>query len=394
MSDPLLTAFDAQLPTYEALRDAAVAHTASLITEAGLNIHHVTGRVKKRASLGDKLRRKPGRYGALADVTDLVAARVITYFESDVGLVARLLEEHHTIDWDNSMDKSKMHDPDRFGYLGVHYVVEVTPQTPGLAAFAGLKFEVQIRSILQHAWAEIEHDLGYKNREAIPREVQRRFYRLAGLLEMADEEFMALHRLSRDYAATLPQRVAEAPDSVFIDAASMTHLLGLPPVRDLDEAVAQALQVPLLTGWPDPERPQRLAQLLHYVGVHSVGALHKELRRHHAEVVCFASTLLPTLRETWTPAGGARPGTSVVHYGLLRACVNPALNPHEIVNLLDLRGVLSSEHLVKAVQNAYECAVASRGPEAAPQPLQPAVSAGPEDETPTPPALERRLTSD
>lgn len=353
MNDVLVKDYETNLPQFEGLRDAAVAHTSRLLEQAGLNIHHVTGRVKKPMSLEDKLRRKPGRYRSLSDVTDLVAVRVITYFESDVGAVSRLIEANHRVDWENSIDKSKMHDPDRFGYMGVHYVVQVTPDTPELAAFAGLGFEVQIRSILQHAWAEIEHDLGYKNREAIPREVQRRFYRLAGLLEMADEEFMALHRLSRDYAATLPERVQEAPDSVFIDAQSMKHLLGIPPVRDLDDGVAAALNVRLLTGWPDPERPQRLASLLHYVGVHSVGALQKELRRHHDEILAFAALLMPMLREAWTPAGGARPGTSVVHYGLLRACANPSLDPHEIVSMLDMRGVLGSDQLVRAVRGAY-----------------------------------------
>lgn len=352
-----MQAYRDALPEYERLRDAAVAHTTRLLAGAGLNIHHVTGRVKRPGSLADKLRRKPGRYHSLSDVTDLVAVRVITYFESDVNVVARLIEEHHTVDWDHSIDKSKMHDPDRFGYMGVHYVVAPPPEVPDFAALpvvrTDARFEVQIRSILQHAWAEIEHDLGYKNREAVPREVRRRFYRLAGLLEMADEEFMALHRLSRDYAATLPQRIAEDAGSVFIDAQSVTHLLGTSPVRDLDLAVAAALRVPLLEGWPDPERPQRLASLLHYVGVRSVGQLLKELRRHEDEVRRFASVLLPRLREAWTPAGGARPGTSVVHYALLRACANTALDPHEIVALLDLGGARTTEEMVQAVRDVY-----------------------------------------
>ncbi|MEF2278045.1 GTP pyrophosphokinase family protein [Deinococcus sp. YIM 134068] len=365
MSEALVGAYRDALPEYERLRDAAVDHTTRLLAEAGLNIHHVTGRVKRPSSLADKLRRKPGRYASLADVTDLVAVRVITYFESDVGAVARLIEDHHTVDWDHSIDKSKMHDPDRFGYMGVHYVVTAGPEVPEFAPLLGAlpqtlpgaqpeaRFEVQIRSILQHAWAEIEHDLGYKNRDAVPREVRRRFYRLAGLLEMADEEFMALHRLTQDYAATLPARIEANPDGVHIDAQSVTHLLGTSPVRDLDLAVATALRVPLLEGWSDPERPQRLASLLHYVGVHSVGLLLKELRRHDPEVRRFATALLPRLREAWTPAGGARPGTSVVHYALLRACANPALDPHEIVSLLDLGGARNTDHMVQTVRDVY-----------------------------------------
>lgn len=349
MDPELLRAYEEALPDYERLRSAVVAHTTRLLTEAGLNIHHITGRVKRPASLADKLRRKPGRYRTLGDVTDLVGLRVITYFESDVQVVARLIEEHHVVDWNHSIDKSRMHDPDRFGYLGVHYVVRAEPDL--VPELPGAHYEVQIRSILQHAWAEIEHDLGYKSREAVPREVRRRFYRLAGLLEMADEEFMALHRLSHDYAATLPARIAEAPDSVFIDAPSMTSLLGAPPIRDLDLQIAEALHVPLLSGWSDPERAQRLASLLHHVGVHSVGLLHQELARQGPQLVRFASALLPQVRELWTPAGGLRPGSSVIQYGLWRACANPGLDPLEIIRLLDLSG--SAPGMVETVRAVY-----------------------------------------
>ncbi len=366
MTDPLVTTYRARETQYAALRDAALAHTTRLIEEAGLKIHNITGRLKRPESLADKLRRKPGRYRSLEDVTDLVAVRVITYFESDVAAVSRLLEAHHEVNWEHSVDKSMMHDPDRFGYMGVHYVVRVppgleqvmppatgaAPPTAGLPT-AGQHYEVQIRSILQHAWAEIEHDLGYKNREAVPREVQRRFYRLAGLLEMADEEFMALDRLSRDYAATLPERVRTEPDSVFIDAQSIGHLLEVSPVRDLDEAVADALGVPLLTRWPDPERPQRLATLLHYVGVHSVGGLLGELRRNRGDILDFAVRLLPRLPQAWLPAGGARPGTGLVNHALLRACANPTLSPQEIINALDMSGILSTRQMVDTVLETY-----------------------------------------
>ncbi|WP_019588311.1 GTP pyrophosphokinase [Deinococcus apachensis] len=350
-SEALVQAYREALPEYERLRDAVVAHTTRLLTEAGLNIHHVTGRVKRPGSLGDKLRRKPGRYTELEDVTDLVGVRVITYFASDVNVVARLMEEHHLVDWDHSIDKSRMHDPDRFGYLGVHYVLRAEPDL--VPELPGARYEVQIRSILQHAWAEIEHDLGYKNREAVPREVRRRFYRLAGLLEMADEEFMVLHRMVRDYAATLPARVAEDPESVFIDAQSMKYLLATSPVHDLDEDLAAALRLPVLSGWSDPERPQRLASLLHYVGVHSVGGLLRDLSRHGAEVRQFGAALMPRLPETWKPIGGLRPGISLVQYALLRACANPALDPDEVVRVLDISGRGTLEEMVAKVREVY-----------------------------------------
>lgn len=351
----LVHEYQNRLPEFEALREAAIAHIHRLLQEAGLKIHHVTGRVKKPSSLADKLQRKPGRYQQLGNVTDLVGLRVITYFESDVNVVSRLIEDAYKVDWNNSVDKSKVHDPDRFGYMGVHYVVcpaEDIPEFAGLP-LDGLHFEIQIRSILQHAWAEIEHDLGYKNPEAVPREVQRRFYRLAGLLEMADEEFMVVARMSRDYAANLPKRIQTDPDDVFIDLQSVKHLLGLPPVRPLDQQVADALNVILLVNWPDPERPQRLTSLLQYVGVYSVGHLQKELARCASDIVRFAAALRPRLSEGWTPAGGARPGTSLVHYALLRACENPALQAAEVLEHLDMNGTGTEAQMERTVRKVY-----------------------------------------
>ena len=158
--------------------------------------------------------------------------------------------------------------------------------------------------------------------------------------------------MNRDYAATLPARVAAEPEGVFVDVQSLTYLLDVAPVRPLDEAVADALNVTLLIGWPDPERPQRLTSLLQYVGVRSVGQLQKELARHEAEILRFAAALMPRLREAWTPAGGARPGTSLVHYALLRACANPSLDPAHIVNLLDLTSE-SGLQMAETVREVY-----------------------------------------
>ena len=90
-----------------------------------------------------------------------------------VDKLAKVIERNFKIDTENSIDKRVM-DPERFGYSSLHYIVEYTPERLKLIEykyFTGIKFEIQIRSILQHAWAETEHDLGYKSKN----EVQRRF---------------------------------------------------------------------------------------------------------------------------------------------------------------------------------------------------------------------------
>src|SRR5207249_2570243 len=77
----------------------------------------------------------------------------------------------------------------------VHYSVRLSDNRSGLpeyARFAELVAEIQVRTIMQHAWAEIEHDIQYKAVETIPSRIRRRFMDLAGLLEIADREFQAI----------------------------------------------------------------------------------------------------------------------------------------------------------------------------------------------------------
>jgi putative GTP pyrophosphokinase len=84
---------------------------------------------------------------------------------------------------------------ERFGYLSVHYLVPLLRQRtdlPEYRRFDGLVAEIQVRTILQHAWAEIEHDIQYKSLTTIPSGVRRRFMSLAGLLEIADRELQAV----------------------------------------------------------------------------------------------------------------------------------------------------------------------------------------------------------
>ncbi len=55
---------------------------------------------------------------------------------------------------------------ERFGYQSIHYLVKLKGERARLAEYRNLKdgvVEIQIRTILQHAWAEIEHDIQYKS---------------------------------------------------------------------------------------------------------------------------------------------------------------------------------------------------------------------------------------
>lgn len=165
-----------------------------LLEGKGIRVHSVTSRIKSKSSVKRKLERYAGKR-ALDSLTDLLGIRVITYFPDEVDAVAAVIEREFEVDNGNSVDKRAILDPDRFGYLSLHYVLQLSDRRstlPEYQAFRHLKFELQIRSILQHTWAEIEHDLGYHSKAEVPAEARRRFARLAGLLELADSEFLGI----------------------------------------------------------------------------------------------------------------------------------------------------------------------------------------------------------
>jgi hypothetical protein len=89
----------------------------------------------------------------------------------------------------------------KFGYQSKHLLVTLGEDRSKLvenAAFKQLVCEVQVRTLLQHAWAEMEHDIQYKSDKEIPLDLKKRFSALAGLLELADREFQSIQKDSEN----------------------------------------------------------------------------------------------------------------------------------------------------------------------------------------------------
>ena len=196
-----------------------------ILMEEGINCTAITSRVKERESLSEKIDRKEDKYQSLSEITDIAGVRIITYYIDDIDKVTEIIEREFVVDRENSIDKGKSLEPDRFGYCSVHYVVEMCKERLALRenkAFEGLKCEIQIRSVLQHAWAEIEHDLGYKSELTIPKEVRRSFSRLAGLLELGDKEFKDIRDSLVKYKNQIVDKLSTNEiQGVEIDAVSL-----------------------------------------------------------------------------------------------------------------------------------------------------------------------------
>ena len=172
----------------------------SILDDAGINYLSVTGRAKSVASFAAKAARtvdgRPSFTDPLREITDQIGLRVITYVHSDVQAVADLLDDQVTVHDDRDMGRETASEG-RFGYASRHLLIglDVARESqPAYELLRGRQAQVQIRTVLQHAWAEFEHDIRYKG--TIPDEhvsdFDRRFTLAAGLLELADREFSTI----------------------------------------------------------------------------------------------------------------------------------------------------------------------------------------------------------
>ena len=154
----------------------------------------VQARPKSFASFAEKMARKAKKYMSLGiGPTDLCGARVITETQAEVDQICALIRENFVIDEKNSLDVRTRLKTEEFGYLSVHYVVQLKGEKMfGLEVPAGIgdrKAEIQVRTLLQHAHASISHDRIYKTSLRVQENLTRELARVAALLEEGDEEF-------------------------------------------------------------------------------------------------------------------------------------------------------------------------------------------------------------
>ncbi len=190
-------AYAALQPELREATDRYVDLVVTLLDDAGINYLSVTGRAKSVASFAAKADRStpegPLYSNPLEEITDQIGVRVITYLHSDVTAVANLLDDQLKVLDDRDMGQETAKEG-RFGYASRHLLVSTAaarPASPAYEELRGRRAQIQVRTILQHAWAEFEHAIRYKG--TIPEEhapdLDRRFTLAAGLLELADREF-------------------------------------------------------------------------------------------------------------------------------------------------------------------------------------------------------------
>lgn len=236
----LLRQFRQLQPTLENLAKESYDIMLNALNEQGIYVTGIEHRVKTEKSLIGKLELKGAKYKSIDDITDLVGLRVITFYTDEVDKVAAIAKRVFDIDWKESVDKRKLHQLDSFGYNSLHYICRLKTGGP--------RFELQMRTALQHVWSTIEHDTGYKGVVKIPPEYKRQFSRLAGMMELIDDEFSRLRTVLTDYRRQTLALVKNGKlDDVPLSAETFRSYLELQPFDRLNRRIAAVNQAEIFT---------------------------------------------------------------------------------------------------------------------------------------------------
>ena len=130
-------------------------------------------------------------------ITDLIGVRVICLYEDEVEKIAEVLRPNFDVLEVTDKIKALESTEAEFGYKGLHLDLKINDKRralPEYGAYAFLRFEVQIRTIVQDAWSILDHKIKYKR--SIPARLKRRINALAAQFETVDHEFLAIRNES------------------------------------------------------------------------------------------------------------------------------------------------------------------------------------------------------
>jgi putative GTP pyrophosphokinase len=322
--DEFNTGIDKVLAEFEAKEDILVAfcaRTKSLIEaslqDANIRYQSVQTRVKTKKKLCEKYLDPTKNYEQLDDITDLAGLRVITYYEDEIDQVARVIEREFDVDRKNSVDK-RQSEPDRFGYNALNYVCKHLPKRTSdveYKKFSGVCCEIQITSILRHAWAEIEHEW-YDLKDAYPNTVKRRFYRILALLELAESEFLDIRKKKTEYVRSVSVRVEARVPDLPTDAVSLRPFIEQEPiVADLDRAIASLVHRELTTDLQDVMMEHRSISAK-AVGMTTLQRLRDALTEHRTSILEFVGRSYEEFWVNVSPAAQAPLSRGVCIYQL------------------------------------------------------------------------------
>lgn len=198
-----------------------------LLESEKVNYHSITSRGKSISRYEEKAAKDKYK-NPISEIFDMAGIRIVTYIDSEARRANQIIGKAFEILPKHSIDKSEQLGIDRVGYRSIHSVGTLGKdrlKLPENQIFKGMTFEIQIRTILQHAWAEFEHDRNYAFSGVLPKDIRRRLAVAAGVLEFVDREFKSLAEEIDIYRREITTKTEKGDLDIPIDSTSLRAYL-------------------------------------------------------------------------------------------------------------------------------------------------------------------------
>jgi len=296
-------------------------------TELGL--FSVTGGAKDAGRAYRKMLRENGKYERVSDLPDLARVRVVTYFVDKVDKIVDVIKSRLIMsDREEGLGPG---DPRVFGFGGRKLLVRLPEHLiryPVPEQFKSCAAEIQVCTILQHVWAQMEHP-HYEGHFGASWELGRGFYRMAGLLEVADHEFVRIRTLSEERIDAVDVRLKARPDSLPIDVVTLyKYYRSERAAASLDSEIA-GMRAETVKGTvkgkaeiiADMHFMKMCASKLGIVGLQTIGEVQRQIEKNRVLILKMAKTMSPTSIQ-----GGIMEGTCLLYLSYVTACLRGSLN--------------------------------------------------------------------
>lgn len=187
------------LPVYERAKNFIILELKSFSNEvdaAQCRVIDIDGRIKSIDSIEEKVYRKGILSSQIFErFDDIAGVRVVCEYISDVYYLLEYIKDNpliRVIEIDDKIDK-----PTQEGYRGIHVIVEVDVYYNKQLS-KDVKVEIQLRTSFQNGWAMKTHELTYKRKGDLTKEISDQMKILSNSLYEADLKAQELRNMVND----------------------------------------------------------------------------------------------------------------------------------------------------------------------------------------------------
>jgi len=220
----VIRAFLEVRPLYEKLAGEVAYILERTLRTTHAEIAAVTSRAKTLDSFCAKAIRK-GYKAPLSEINDIAGVRVVYLYQAQRHLIEKTIAGEFEVT--EKIDKVAEADAESFGYGALHYLVRLGKAAKGARydELNDMTCEIQVRTILQDAWAVVAHHLSYKQESDVPKGLRRKLNALSAVFENADDQFARLREERVAYKARVEEKAEKDEGSILRQDLNLDNLV-------------------------------------------------------------------------------------------------------------------------------------------------------------------------